>query len=197
MKKRAIEKLRNGEGWTTDRDKWRWLCNLEMSSAVWDWIGKSQVGRGESTEETSWTLFMKRTACPSREIWLHLVGDGCKWKVRFKREWIGQTGLCTVLLGCDSLRETDGRQEMAQSTGWRRGRRDWSDLALTRKFVKIVLDSMGVAVHGILQARILGWAAIPFPRGASRLRDWARVSCIAGRFVAWAPTEALRKIRLF
>ena len=27
------------------------------------------------------------------------------------------------------------------------------------------------SVHGILQARILEWVAIPFPRGSSQLRD--------------------------
>ena len=44
-----------------------------------------------------------------------------------------------------------------------------------------------VSVHGILQARILEWVAIPFSRGSSWPRDWTRVSCIAGRFfTSWA-----------
>ena len=30
----------------------------------------------------------------------------------------------------------------------------------------------GSSVHGILQARILEWVAIPFSRGSSRPRDW-------------------------
>ena len=34
----------------------------------------------------------------------------------------------------------------------------------------------GSSVHGILQARILEWVAIPFSRGSSWLRDWIRVS---------------------
>ena len=33
------------------------------------------------------------------------------------------------------------------------------------------------SVRGILQARILEWVAIPFPRGSSRLRDRAQVFC--------------------
>ena len=37
----------------------------------------------------------------------------------------------------------------------------------------------GSSVHGILQARILEWIAIPFSRGSSWPRDWTRVSCIA------------------
>ena len=40
----------------------------------------------------------------------------------------------------------------------------------------------GSSVHGILQARILEWVAISFSRGSSWSRDWAWVSCIAGRF---------------
>ena len=32
-------------------------------------------------------------------------------------------------------------------------------------------DHMDCTVHGILQARILEWVAIPFSRGSSQLRD--------------------------
>ena len=35
------------------------------------------------------------------------------------------------------------------------------------------------SVHGILQARILEWVAIPFSRGSSWPADWTQVSCIA------------------
>ena len=38
-------------------------------------------------------------------------------------------------------------------------------------------------VHGILQARILEWVAIPLSRGSSRPRDWTPVCSIAGRFL--------------
>ena len=40
----------------------------------------------------------------------------------------------------------------------------------------------GSSVHGILQARILEWVAIPLSRGSSRPRDGTRASHIAGRF---------------
>ena len=50
----------------------------------------------------------------------------------------------------------------------------------------------GSSVHGILQARILGWVAIPFSRGFSQPRDRTRISCIAGAFFTnWAIREAL------
>ena len=45
----------------------------------------------------------------------------------------------------------------------------------------------GSSVHGILQARILEWAAFSFSRGSYWLRDWTQVSCITGRFFTiWA-----------
>ena len=46
----------------------------------------------------------------------------------------------------------------------------------------------GSAVHGILQARILQWVAIPSSRGSSPPRDQTWVSCIAGRFY-FLPSE--------
>ena len=48
-----------------------------------------------------------------------------------------------------------------------------------------------VTVHGIPPARILEWVALSFSRGSSQPRNWAQVSCIAGRlFSAWATKEA-------
>jgi len=45
----------------------------------------------------------------------------------------------------------------------------------------------GFSVHGILQAKILEWIAIPFSRGTSQPRDRTLVSCLAGRFFTiWA-----------
>ena len=45
------------------------------------------------------------------------------------------------------------------------------------------------SIHGILQARILEWVAIPFSRGSSQPRDQTWVSCIAGRFFTTEPPE--------
>ena len=45
---------------------------------------------------------------------------------------------------------------------------------------------------GILQARILEWLAVPFPRGSSQPRDRTQVSRIAdGFFIVWPTREAL------
>ena len=35
------------------------------------------------------------------------------------------------------------------------------------------------SVHGILQARILEWAAVSCSRGSSRPRDWTHISCVS------------------
>ena len=51
---------------------------------------------------------------------------------------------------------------------------------------------MNCIVHGILQARILEWVAIPFSRGSSQPRDRTQVSHIAsGFFTSWATREVL------
>ena len=50
---------------------------------------------------------------------------------------------------------------------------------------------MDYIFHGILQARILEWVAVPFSRGSSQPRDRTQVSGIAGRwFASWATRES-------
>ena len=38
----------------------------------------------------------------------------------------------------------------------------------------------GSSAHGILQARILEWVAMPFSRGSSRPRDQMHISYVSG-----------------
>ena len=48
----------------------------------------------------------------------------------------------------------------------------------------------GSSVHGILQARILKWVAIPFSRRSSWSKDWTQVSWIAvWFFIVWTTRE--------
>ena len=50
----------------------------------------------------------------------------------------------------------------------------------------------GSSVHGILQARILEWVAMPSSRRSSQLRDWTQVSWIArGFFTIWTTRDAI------
>ena len=69
------------------------------------------------------------------------------------------------------------------SMGLHRVGHNWSDLAAG-------CSLPGSSIHGILQARILEWVAIPFSRGSFQPRDWTQVSCIAGGFL---PSESLGK----
>ena len=58
-------------------------------------------------------------------------------------------------------------------------------------------DPPGSSVHGIVQARILQWVAIPCSRGSSPPSDRTLVSCTTGRFlIVWA-TRRSRRTRTF
>ena len=58
-------------------------------------------------------------------------------------------------------------------------------------------DPLDYTAHGILQARILEWVAVPFSRGSSQPRNRTQVSCIAGRFfTSWATREVIPQICL-
>ena len=52
----------------------------------------------------------------------------------------------------------------------------------------------GSSVHGILQARILEWVAIPFFRGSSQPRDRTRVSRTVDRFLTVRATWEAPKV---
>ena len=52
-------------------------------------------------------------------------------------------------------------------------------------------DPVDYTVHGILQAIILEWVAIPLSKGSSQPRDRTQVSHIVGEFlISWATMEA-------
>ena len=59
----------------------------------------------------------------------------------------------------------------------------------TAQLCPTLCDPMDYTVHGILQARILEWVAIPFSRGSSQPRDLTQASCIAGGFLTSSATR--------
>ena len=68
----------------------------------------------------------------------------------------------------------------------------WKALSVSHSLQPTLCNPMdcyppGFSVHGILQARIWEWVAIPFSRRSSQPRDRTQVSRIAGRFL---PSEA-------
>ena len=84
-------------------------------------------------------------------------------------------------------------QQMLVSKCWKKS---WK--VLVAQLCQTFCDSMdcnlpGSSVHGIPQARILQWVAIPFSRRSSWPWDWTPVSCIAGRFFTiWATKVKVR-----
>ena len=82
-------------------------------------------------------------------------------------------------------------------------RLNWTELnyILSDIFLRVawlcstLCDLMDYIVHGILQARILKWVALPFSRGSTEPRDRTKVSHIAVRFfTSWATREAHSQI---
>ena len=74
---------------------------------------------------------------------------------------------------------------------WKNMQENWEEavlLCLVTQLCPSLCDPMdcsppGSSVHGILQARILEWVAMPSSRGSSQHRDRTQISCIAGRFL--------------
>ena len=67
----------------------------------------------------------------------------------------------------------------------------WKSFSLFDSLQPMDCSLPGSTVHGILQARILEWVAIPFSRGYSQPKDQTQVSQIAGRFFTiWSTREA-------
>ena len=63
-------------------------------------------------------------------------------------------------------------------------------LSCVQLFVTMDCSLPGTSVLGILQTRILEWAAIPFSRRSFQARDWTQVYCIAGWFfTVWVNKE--------
>ena len=88
-----------------------------------------------------------------------------------------------------------------QSTGSQRVGRDWGTnivtvTAIAAQSCLTLWDSMDCSppcssIHGVFQARVLEWVAIPFSRACSQPRDRTWVSHTAGRFFTlWATREA-------
>ena len=54
----------------------------------------------------------------------------------------------------------------------------WKVKVKVTQFWPTLCDPMDTTIHGLLQARILDWVAIPFSRGSSQPRDRAKSSCM-------------------
>ena len=83
-------------------------------------------------------------------------------------------------------------EQLLCATWWIQGWVKFTQSSLT------LCDPRDYTIHGILQARILEWVAVPFSRGSSHPMDQTQVSHIAGRFfTSWTTKEARRYLMYF
>ena len=76
-------------------------------------------------------------------------------------------------------------------TDWTIREAHWKVKVKVTQSCSILCNPMDYTVHGILQARILEFVAVPFSRGSSHSRDRSQVSHVAGGFfTSWATREA-------
>ena len=148
------------------------------------------IGRTDAEAETP--VLWKRPWCWER-LKAGGEGDDRGWDV-----WMASlTGWTGVWASSRSWWWTE-KSCMLQSMGSQRVGHDWvTELNGEVKVAQpcpTLCDPMNLpvsSVHGILQARMLEWFAIPFSRGSSQPRGQTQVSHIAGRFfTSWATRES-------
>ena len=67
----------------------------------------------------------------------------------------------------------------------------WNCQSLSHVQLFVTPWTVALQIHGIMQARMLEWVAIPFSRGSSQPRGWIQVSCTASRFFTiWTTKKA-------
>ena len=124
-------------------------------------------------------------SCPTETNWCHLLSfdPECPLWLRHQPRchFITPSKLCWVPSVMEFLlcKQNDKRQVLLVSR--------------VRLCDPMDYSRPGSSVHGMLQARILEWLAIPFSRGSSWPRDWAPGACIAGRFYTVWATEKLER----
>ena len=157
------------------------------------------TGRTDAEARSSNTL---STLC---EELTHLKRPWCKKRLKAGGEGDnkGQDGWMAQWMWVSASSGTQwwtGRPGMLQSMGLPEVGHDWAteqeqNACLVTSVVSNSCDPKGCSppgsVHGILQARILKWVAMPSSRRSSQTRDWTQVSRFAGgSFTIWATREA-------
>ena len=146
-------------------------------------------GRKESdtTEQLNWTelimlctrFYAQLKRCKSKEI----IGTAVPFENSggsYVQRWLGMFAISVTLMFTYFLNWSKVAVQCCVSfcclTPW-----------ITYMNTYMPCSLPGSSVHGIFQARILEWVAIPFSRGSSQLRNQTQVSHTAGRlFTVWA-----------
>ena len=98
--------------------------------------------------------------------------------------------LCGCLLSCSLLQVTlSPLSSLSYSLPSFLSKQLWKVKVLVTQSCPALCDPMdcrssGSSVRGILQARILEWVTVPFPRGSSPPRDWTQVF-YTGRWILY------------
>ena len=123
----------------------------------------------------------------SGERWERLGLSWCHWREIFKKYF----GKQKLVLGFTlRVRESKDLKFTSRFLAWPNDRY----VCLVAQFCLTLCNPMdcnlpGSSVHGVFQARILEWVAIPFSRGFSGPRDRTHVSCFAGGFFTTSATR--------
>ena len=105
------------------------------------------------------------------------LSTGSQWPLALRAYW------CLHSEGSDTLQTH--RKHCRMWVGNKRERQSLAGESVKGKVAQSRLtlrNPINYTVHGILQARILEWVAIPFSRGSSKSKHQTRVSLISGRF---------------
>ena len=136
--------------------------------------------------------------------------EGWGWGWGSCSQWLDPQRLCGLCPWVGLCRQVEQAQSCVQPLGLRHIKGKWWHLSITSfspnfccqlcllfaQSCPTLCDPLdcslpGSSVHGILQARILKWLAIPFSRGSSLPRDRTWVSCITDRFFL-SPGKSLK-----
>ena len=99
---------------------------------------------------------------------------------------------------CNHTQDTVLLWKVEVSTGWA-SKKVWKVKGLVAQSCPTLCDPIncsppGSSAHGILQARILEWVAVPSSRGSSPRGDRTRVSCIAADSLPSGPLGKPKKV---
>ena len=131
---------------------------------------------------------------PRSPPWVHLMYTSIEWNYNCPTRYQLLQGMAVTYF-CDPQEPVWHLEESIhpEIIKWMN---EWMNSVLVAQSCLTLCDPVHYSspdsfVHGILQARILEWVAIPFSRGSFWPRDRTPISCIAGRFFTiWATGEA-------
>ena len=155
-----------------------------VGSISWAWLSGFLL-LPDSFPSSNWRLFVcVCVAFDSYTKWIFFAS--------YTNFWAIKNSYTSIFLNYDGpLLIIDIKRENHLPT-WRN--KTVSCLVLSTFCGPMNCNPLGSSVHGMLQAGILEWAAIPFSRGSFHRRDWTHVSWIAARFFTiWTARKWIKR----